>query len=160
MDNTENMSNEISLAVLLPLIEEKLAAGGEVVFKPRGMSMLPLIRQGVDSVVLESAEKPQKGDVILYRRQNGQFVLHRIVGRNDDGYVLCGDNQFVFEYGVTEDLVIGVMKGIWRGKKYVPCTRVSYRIYKRPMPLIRFWKRAENCGRRIVGKMRNDKGAV
>lgn len=157
MDNTENMSNEISLAQLLPLIEEKLCAGGEVVFKPRGVSMMPLIRQGIDSVVLKSPEEPQRGDVILYRRQNGQFVLHRIVGSDERGFVLCGDNQFVFEHGISSDMIIGVMTGIYRGKRYIPRTRLSYRLYSRSMPILRLWRRFENAGRRIVGRLRRRK---
>ena len=37
---------------LMPLIRERLAVGQSVKFSPRGNSMLPMLRQGVDSVVL------------------------------------------------------------------------------------------------------------
>ena len=41
-----------SVEELLPLILEQLAAGQTVKFAPYGVSMLPMLRQGVDTVVL------------------------------------------------------------------------------------------------------------
>ena len=39
-----------NLETMLPLIEECLENGQNVKFSPRGISMLPMIRQGKDSV--------------------------------------------------------------------------------------------------------------
>ena len=65
---------------LMPVIRERLEAGETVEFMPRGVSMLPLLRQGRDAVVLSPLpERLRKYDVVLYRRRNGQYVLHRIV---------------------------------------------------------------------------------
>ena len=64
----------------MPLIKECLAEGKTVKFSPRGTSMMPMIRQGVDSVILSAVPgKLKKFDLPLYQRKNGLFVLHRIV---------------------------------------------------------------------------------
>ena len=83
------------------IIREVLDSGGEFQLFPRGTSMLPLIREKRDYVILvQCAERPKPKDIIFYQRKNGQYVLHRILKVREDGYVLCGDNQAWLEYGI------------------------------------------------------------
>ena len=42
------------------LIREVLASGGEFRLYPHGTSMLPLLRQGIDSVALRSLNRPPR----------------------------------------------------------------------------------------------------
>ncbi len=120
----------LRLEDMLSVIEEKLKNGASVTFGPHGISMLPLIRQDKDSVVIEAVKEPlKKGDVIFYRRPDGQFVLHRIVGEDSRGYVLCGDNQIVKEYGVTDNHIIGIMTALVRDGKTVSCNDKRYLKY-------------------------------
>ena len=57
---------------LMPLIRERLDAGQRVKFSPRGVSMLPMLRQGIDTVTLSPLpEKLKKYDLPLYRRTDG-----------------------------------------------------------------------------------------
>ncbi len=127
MDEKSKAEYNVKLEDLFPLMKEKLEAGGNVIFKPRGVSMLPLIRQGIDSVTIEAvSERPSVGDVIFYRRPDGQFVLHRIIGENREGYILCGDNQCIKEFGVQRQWVIGVMTAVHRGDKTVQCDNAEY----------------------------------
>lgn len=100
---------KISLEELYPIIKEKLEQGGTVEIPVTGTSMLPLLVQGRDSVVIASASEVKINDIIFYRRNDGHFVLHRVVGTDDKGYILCGDNQWVKEYGITDDNIIGVV---------------------------------------------------
>ena len=99
---------EFDLAEYVPLIVEVIESGGEFRLFPRGTSMLPLLRQGKDSVILvKCPEQPKKRDIIFYKRPNGQFVLHRILKRATDGtYILCGDNQTKPECDVRESMMI------------------------------------------------------
>lgn len=131
MNDFEVSKKQISLNQAFLLIEEKLQNGGEVTFKPRGISMLPLLRQGKDSVTISPVTNAlKKKDTIFYRRPNGQFVLHRIVGKNDDGYILCGDNQDVKEYGVKPEYIIGVLTAVKRGTRTIDCNSFLYSFYK------------------------------
>ncbi len=139
------MNNEIkqvSLDAMLPLMAEQLEKGGSVVFKPKGISMLPLIRQGIDSVLLEKNSKTlKKYDIPLYRRADKSFVLHRIVKVLKDGsYVMCGDNQAVFEYGIKDENILGVVKGVYRGNKFIPVKSFAFWTYSRYVPLRRAWR--------------------
>lgn len=81
-------------------IREVLDSGGEFTLFPRGTSMLPLIVQDRDSVALVKAGTLRRGDIAFYRRADGEFVLHRIIGEKDGTFTMCGDNQLAPEYGI------------------------------------------------------------
>ena len=118
------MNNSISY-------EEYLAQNGSMTYTNRGVSMLPLLRQGKDlfTVRQKGAERCHVGDVVLYRRPPDQYVLHRVVEVRENDYVILGDNCVAREYGITDDDVIGVMTGFVRGGKEHSVTDFGYRLY-------------------------------
>ena len=126
----ENVNKKkISLDEIYPVIKEKIENGGTVQLPITGTSMLPLLVWGRDTVELTKCENPQKYDIIFYRRDVGHFVLHRIVGKNENGFILCGDNQVKKEYGITENHIIAVVKSITRKGKTFSVDKSSYKIY-------------------------------
>lgn len=124
--------------LLMPLIKERLAVGQSVRFGPKGTSMRPMLRQGIDKVVLSPLPgKLKKYDLPLYQRDNGAYVLHRIV-KAEDTYTCIGDNQFQLEPGVRSDQMIGVVTAFYRGAKRWEVTSCSYRLYCRLWHITRF----------------------
>ena len=137
--------NHYRLDDLMPLIQEQLEAGKNVKFSPRGVSMLPMLRQGIDSVVFSPVPgKLRKYDLPLYRRDNGQYVLHRIVEAGDT-YTCIGDNQFVSEPGIRHDQLLAVVTAFYRGERLVKVAALPYRVYCRAWhysrPVRHFWRR-------------------
>lgn len=124
---------ELQLADLWPVMAEQLDAGKTVRFAPKGVSMLPLIRQDLDTVVIKTAPpKLKKYDLALYRRKNGQFVLHRVVGVNKDGsYVMCGDNQYWRECGITGENILAMAVGYYKGNEYISFDDENYIKYSK-----------------------------
>lgn len=121
---------KVKLEELWPVMSEQLEAGGSVCFGPKGISMLPMLRQGIDSVVLKKAPKKlNKYDLPLYRRPDGHFVLHRVIGIKKDGYAMRGDNQIITEHGVQHDWVLAIVMGFYRGKEYVDIENSDYQRY-------------------------------
>lgn len=121
----------VRLEQILPLIQERLASGESVQFTPQGTSMRPTIYGGRDQVVLSPLpEKLKKYDLPLYRREDGQFVLHRIV-KVGDTYTCVGDNQFILEEGVPQEWMIALATGFIRKGKYYSTNGVGYRVYCR-----------------------------
>ncbi len=118
--------NEFTMKEIFPLIEEGIKNGGKYRFYPRGTSMLPLIRQGVDSVVFTNAVEIKKYDMILYLRDDGAFVLHRVVAVKDGKYHMCGDNQCLVEKGIRPDQVKATVSGFYRGDQYVSLDNAEY----------------------------------
>ncbi len=132
----------------MPLIREQLAAGGSVRFFPRGISMLPMLRQGKDAVILSPVpEKLKKYDLPLYQRDDGKYVLHRIVGVGEH-YSCVGDNQFAIEKGLRHDQMIAVVTSFSKGEKEYSVNSVRYRFYCRfwhySRPVRRIWRGFRN----------------
>ena len=74
----------VSMEELVPLIREVLSNGQSVRFSPKGTSMLPMLRQGIDSVVLSPVTcRLKKYDIPLYQRDDGSYILHRIIKAGD-----------------------------------------------------------------------------
>lgn len=110
--------------------EEILEKEGRLVYSNLGDSMMPLIRQGRDLVIIERPEpRLRKYDVPLYRRDSGQYVLHRILKVRESDYVICGDNRWSRETGITDRQIIGVLTAVVRNGKVLPVTAFRYRLY-------------------------------
>lgn len=114
---------------LMPLFRERLAAGQKIQFSPRGVSMLPMLRQGIDSVILSPVpEKLKKYELPLYQRDDGKYILHRIV-EVDETYTCIGDNQFAYERGLRHDQMIAVVSAFTRGNREITVDHPVYRLY-------------------------------
>lgn len=112
--------------------EEELKEKGILVYTNVGTSMRPLIRQGKDVMIIKSVDnccKLKKMDVPLYKRESGQYVLHRIIKINKDGYVIRGDNTYSNEYGVTDSQILGVLSGVIRNGKEISVNSFWYKVY-------------------------------
>ena len=138
-------TNETRLEILMPLIKECLADGRSVWIYPNGVSMRPMIRQGVDRVLLSPiSDKLKKYDLPFYQRDDGQFVLHRIV-RVGETYSCVGDNQVDIEHGVRQDQMIALVTSFTRGKRKFSANSFTYKIYCRYChyfrPLRHLWRR-------------------
>lgn len=135
---------------LMPLFRERLAAGQKIQFSPRGVSMLPMLRQGLDSVILSPVpEKLQKYDLPLYQRDDGKYILHRVV-RVEDTYTCIGDNQFIYEHGLRHDQMIALVTAFTRGEREISVKNPGYRLY------CRIWhhsRRARHFLRRVKNKL-------
>ena len=125
-----NKKEKIKLEMLMPLIKERLALGETVKLSPNGTSMLPMLRQGKDSVVLAPVKgNLKKYDLPLYVRQDGQYVLHRIVKAEKGVYTCIGDNQFALEPGVKQEDVIAYVSDFYRGDKKYSVKSFVYKMY-------------------------------
>ena len=122
---------KINLEDLIPLIEEKLKEGNEVLFSPSGTSMLPSLKAGRDTVVLTTPKsRLKKYDIALYRRENGQYVLHRVIGVGDS-YTFIGDAQLECERNIKEEQIIALCTAYLRGGVRVELSSFRCRAFAR-----------------------------
>lgn len=147
--------HNVRLEELLPLLRERLDQGQNVRFSPKGVSMLPMLRQGKDTVVLSTVpERLKKYDLPLYRREDGQFVLHRIVAVGET-YTCIGDNQFYPEPGLKHGQMIAIVTAFTRDGKEHTVNEPGYRIYCRlwhySRPIRRVWRYVLRSIRRMFG---------
>ena len=100
------------------VLQLQLSTGGIASLVVTGDSMWPTLRHRHDVVRLVPVNAPLKrGDLILYKRKNGSFILHRIISKPKEGaFFCCGDNQWERE-AVGEDQVIARVDSFYRGSR-------------------------------------------
>lgn len=135
-----------------------------------GTSMLPLIRQGRDALIIVPRPKVlKKYDIVLYKRGE-KYILHRIIdvqkGIGGDSrkqasdtaaygttYTILGDNCEYKEFGIPDEYVIGILQAIVRNGKRTGTDSLQLRIYGRAVVFL-------YPVRRMVRKARHIAGAV
>ena len=112
--------------------EEELERSGKLVYTTVGVSMRPLIKQDRDLSIIEKPKgRLKKFDVALYKRANGQYVLHRVVKVLEDGYVILGDNCCSKEYNIKDSQILGVLTSLVRNGKEINLNSFGYKLYVR-----------------------------
>lgn len=120
-------------------IEQVLAEEGRGFFQTSGDSMEPLLHHRKSTVVIQApASRLKRWDVALFRRPTGEYVLHRVIRVEPDGYRILGDNRLWPEM-VPVGWVIGVMAGFYPDEsgQYVSCQSPAYQSYLKTLRLRR-----------------------
>ena len=114
----------------LPRIKAALAEGRPCRLVVTGTSMLPFLRNKLDSVILtpETGEI-QRNDILFYLRSPNVCVLHRVWQVNPDGtLLLCGDAQVALE-PVRREQVIARVSHIQRKNRLISCKNPILRFF-------------------------------
>jgi len=112
-------------------MEDFLRDNGYLIRPIHGRSMLPMLEEATDAVRLTPVTRELvPGDIPLYRRPDGTYVLHRILAVRKNCYVIRGDNCAFLEK-VPKAWVIAVTEGYFKKGDYVPVTDEGYQAYVR-----------------------------
>lgn len=138
------------------LIRLQLSHDGVANLTVTGSSMMPMLHNRRDTVVLSKlAGAPRRGDVILYQRENGSYILHRVIKPvQGEICICCGDNQWGQEI-VPMDRIVAVVTGFRRNGKKYDVTHRGYRAY------VRLWvglfpvRKPMILARRLLGCLRH-----
>ncbi len=129
---TEKKVKQLPMSEMSPLIVGLINEGHDVSIIVTGNSMKPMLRHLKDTVTLTKCD-PQalkKGDIPLYLRENGQYVLHRIMKAHPDCYDISGDNQWELEKGVKPSQILCKVKSFTRSGKQHSTEELTYRVYE------------------------------
>ena len=110
--------------------EQELNTKGFLIYTTVGRSMRPFLRSGEDLIRVEKRPEGRlkAGDVVLYRRKSGKYVLHRILVVRKDDYVICGDNCWQLEPGIRDSQILGILTSVIRNGKPQDVTSFGYRL--------------------------------
>lgn len=101
------MARILDTNAFLDAVCELLLQGQRNVAIPvTGGSMVPFLHSG-DMAYLDLPDSPlKKGDIVLYTRENGRYILHRIKRINKDGsFIMVGDAQQELELLPRRELI-------------------------------------------------------
>ena len=131
--------------------EEFLAREGYLVYRTRGISMEPMLKQDRDLVVIRvPSSRLRKYDVALYRR-GGAYVLHRVVRVRENDYLIRGDNTYRLEI-VPDSAVLGVLTEFQRKGRKISVENRGYRLYIRVWDVLYPVRFLYKGARRLAGR--------
>ena len=103
------------------LLEAVVSRGLPFRFRAKGSSMTPFIRDG--DIVTVSPMKdgpPRPGDVVAFARAGSQkLIVHRVVRRQEAGWLIKGDSCAVAEGPIPREQVLGRVTRVERGGRRV-----------------------------------------
>lgn len=140
---------------MIKKFEDIINEQGQLVYTNVGDSMYPLIKPR-DLLVIKKVTAPlKKNDIPLYKRDSGQYVLHRIVKIKNGEYFLCGDNRYSIESGITDRHIIGVLTDIVREGRTIPVNSPEFKSYVKLLPLRRSIIRIKNKGGLLIKHLKS-----
>lgn len=118
----EHIVQVVETEELLENYRELLQTVDILPLRVSGNSMTPFLVHGRDTVYLSRMSGPLKvGDMVLYRRKSGDYILHRICRLEDGAYCMVGDAQNVLEHGIERGQIFAVVRWVQRkGKRQAP----------------------------------------
>jgi len=116
-----------SMQELAPIIESAVSNGNMAEITVTGNSMLPILLDRISRVRLIAPIALKRGDIVLYKRVSGAYVLHRIVKiRKDNSLIMCGDNQYILERGIEPSQIIAKADAFARKDRWISCDSTLY----------------------------------
>lgn len=118
----EQKRRTVDTALLLEEYRTLLETAEQLPLLISGNSMSPFLVHGRDTVYLTKVSRPlRKGDIVLYQRKGGAYILHRICAVEGDTFSIIGDAQTEIERGVARDQIFAVVCAADRkGKRQAP----------------------------------------
>lgn len=109
------------------MVEDFLVEDKSILFRVKGNSMLPFLREG-DCVELNRPEKRafKIGEVVL-AKWKGRYVLHRIIFKGSKYYYLSGDNNLFQVERINYESVIASVINCHREGTPIEVMGMSFR---------------------------------
>lgn len=126
------MKHVLDTTAYLDSILELLRAGKEPIIVPvTGTSMGPFLHPG-DSVYLSMIPHCfHPGDIVLYRRENGTYILHRIIKIEKNGTVwITGDNQTQLEAVDASVQILALVTAVKRNGRFLTSRSLTWQFYQ------------------------------
>ena len=136
--------------------ENEIERKGYIVYTNVGISMMPLLRQNKDLMVIRKITEPlKKNDAVLFKRPNGAYVLHRIVKVCGLGqYRIVGDNC-AFPETVPEEWIIGIMTEVIKDGRHISVDSEEYKAYLKKVPWHRLKLKMRYFPRAVIRKIKS-----
>ena len=117
--------------IMMEEIRTLVSEGKTVTLTVKGNSMNPFIVHLRDRMTIGpwKDEDIRKGTVALVKDTRGNYVIHRIIRREEDSVTLLGDGNVGFTETATLDNIIGIMHNIDRKGRIWTSESAMWRLY-------------------------------
>ena len=106
--------------VYVSMLRDLVNEGKECRLLISGSSMAPFLVHERDSIIFSKPDRElRRGDMVFYQRDNGQFVMHRILHVKTEGLYIIGDAQTEVEGPVRPEQVFALVTKVNRKGKWI-----------------------------------------
>ena len=106
--------------VYVSMLRDLVNEGKECRLLISGSSMAPFLVHERDSIIFSKPDRElRRGDMVFYQRDNGQYVMHRILKVKPEGLYIIGDAQTEVEGPVRPEQVFALVTKVNRKGKWV-----------------------------------------
>ena len=121
----------IEKAVMMEEIRGMVSEGLSVTISVKGNSMNPFIVDGRDQITLGPFKEGElrRGCVALVRDVRGEYLVHRIIGREGDTVILLGDGNLCMTEKALVSEVIAIVRSIERKGRSISTDSFIWRAY-------------------------------
>ncbi|MCX7709016.1 MAG: S24/S26 family peptidase [Clostridia bacterium] len=121
---------KVKAELMMPLVKDILKSGGSTRITVTGMSMVPFLRENIDSVELSpiSFEMISLGDIVMVLRDTGEYVLHRVLRKEKDCFFMIGDAQHWIEGPLRPDQLVAGVTAVCRRNTRIDCSATAWRL--------------------------------
>ena len=111
-------------------IQLQLQMGHMTSFTISGMSMWPFLCHGRDQVILKAArpELLKKGAIVLLRKDDGSYLVHRITGIREDYIQTTGDGKLCRDGWFRKDQILAVADQVVRKGRTISCSSIGWKV--------------------------------
>ena len=110
------VDTDVYVSMLRDLVNE----GKECRLLISGSSMAPFLVHERDSILFSKPDRElRRGDMVFYQRDNGQYVMHRILKVKPEGLYIIGDAQTEVEGPVRPEQVFALVTKVNRKGKWI-----------------------------------------
>ncbi|MBQ7203248.1 MAG: S24/S26 family peptidase [Eubacterium sp.] len=128
MLDDKNLS--LTMRELMPLVEEELKKGKDVMLPLKGFSMTPFLIHNRDSIVLTAmnSRSIRVGDMVMFKREGGSYAMHRVYKvHSDNTFDIVGDAQFVGDKNIRYDMLVAYVPKVIRNGREIDCEKGFWR---------------------------------
>lgn len=111
-------------------IELLVDVGSDFEIRVTGYSMLPLLGHPGDRIIVRRTDgkEPIEGCIAMFRTENGNIVVHRVISVDNEMVTLRGDGNLTQSEQARREDIIGVVKSVRRRSgEVVECTSRAWR---------------------------------
>ena len=138
------------MAVLQDLISDGKEAGLLIT----GNSMAPFLVHERDYIYFRTPDRElKKGDMVFYRRMNGQYIMHRILAVKPEGYYMIGDNQVHVEGPLDRSQIFAVVTKVKRRDRWIGPDDPVWKFYEKVWINVIPARRIAGCVSRKLKRM-------
>ncbi|MFC1857288.1 S24/S26 family peptidase [Thermodesulfobacteriota bacterium] len=114
--NRKGAELSLSGVTLVELSRAVLEKGAQFRFRAKGFSMFPFIKDCDIITIAPFLGRPLRlGDVVVFvHQETGKPVLHRLVGKRTDFYLIKGDNSSGTDSLAQESNILGYVRKVER----------------------------------------------